>query len=266
MRKSFSQRLQELLDPLLTTQSGPILFIIGIILFALLSNGLYDLLLSWLGAARWVVGFAVVGFIATLAFYYVWRRRFGPRIVVWQLVHPQPGLIALVSHGPADETPAAVAIRFHYKGEDGSRETPTLRHCWLLASPGSATDNAEVLKKKYSTPELQIEVVKIDDVDPHQVFDAVNRVYQAARELPSPLSEGDIVADLTGGSKPMTVGVALACATSGRRLQYLQARQHDDTGRAVKESGSDPIAVRLDFERLSKENRRDSLRNGQVAN
>lgn len=259
MRKTYSQRLQELLDPLLTTQSAPILFIIGIVLFALLGNGIYDLMLNWTGAAIWVVVFAVIGIIAALTFYFVWRRRFGPRIVVWQIVHPQPGLITLVSHGPADETPAAAAIRFHYNmGKDGSSQTPTLRHCWLLASPGPATDNAEALKKKYSTPELQIEIVTIDAVDPHQVFNAVNRIYQAARELASPLNEYEIVADLTGGNKPMTVGVALACATSGRRLQYLQAREHDDKGLAVKGSGSDPIAVRLDFDRLSKENRRGS--------
>ena len=143
---------------------------------------------------------------------------------------------------------------FHYKGEDGSRETPTLRHCWLLASPGAATDNAEALQKKYSTPDLQIEVVRIDKaLDPHQVFNTVNKIYQTARELPSPLNDNDIVADLTGGNKPMTVGVALACATSGRRLQYLQARRHDDKGQADKGSGADPIAVRLDFDRLSKE-------------
>jgi hypothetical protein len=59
-----------------------------------------------------------------------------------------------------------------------------------------------------------------DANDPNQIRKIVEAIYQDAKENHD-LDDSDIIADYTGGTKSMTAGLVLACASPDRRLQYV---------------------------------------------
>jgi hypothetical protein len=56
----------------------------------------------------------------------------------------------------------------------------------------------------------------VSPADAQDTFDYVNRIYRNSGCEP-----GDIIADFTGGTKPMTTGMIMACLKSDRELEYV---------------------------------------------
>jgi len=60
--------------------------------------------------------------------------------------------------------------------------------------------------------------------DAQDTFDQVNRVYRVdASRLQ--LAAEEIIADFTGGTKPMSVGMIMACLPVDRSLEYVAFNQ-----------------------------------------
>jgi hypothetical protein len=78
----------------------------------------------------------------------------------------------------------------------------------------------------------------------HRLVDAI---YTEAMEVHG-LKEEEVVADYTGGTKSMTSGMVLACASPRRPLHFMKPRQYAKDGRADSEAGSDPVAIDIRFE------------------
>lgn len=57
------------------------------------------------------------------------------------------------------------------------------------------------------------------------------------------LADTDLIADITGGQKPMTVGLALACSAGNVQMQYMKIKRTP-----VGEAQTDirPVAIRID--------------------
>jgi hypothetical protein len=192
------------------------------------------------------------------------QKLFQRKIIV-RPIRPRAGLIVLVSQGKLDEIPAMAAIRYHFRGEADERETATLRHCWLVTSPRprlpeepshgnmqSAWQNALDLKERYRD-QLEMHVVEIDPDDPADIYTKINHIYGEAKT--KRLRMSDLVADFSGGTKMMSVGMVLACTPSDRDVEYLKPRQLDERGRAVPSAGADPKLVDLRFfPRISDDN------------
>lgn len=152
------------------------------------------------------------------------------------------GLVVLVSSGP--DPPAAGAIAYHC-------EDNTLTHCWLVTGPGegnfSSEKNAESLKALWEPKGVHVETIELRNAfDAEEAFLKTQVVYEVAQTVHG-LTVEDLIADFTGGTKPMTMGLVLATVERGIDLQYMQAVQTDERGRALVGTRSYPRMIDVGF-------------------
>lgn len=132
------------------------------------------------------------------------------------------GLIALVSPERPDqriaEQAAFDAIDYH---------RAALRRCWLIASggEGGSLPAAHALRQFCEQRAIGASVWQVEDAlsiaETYNVVDWLYTYDLAAHQL----AETDVIADITGANKPMTVGMLLACR--GRRpVQYMARQAH----------------------------------------
>ena len=173
-----------------------------------------------------------------------------------------PGLITVMSKVPPEAiSPAEAAIEHHWQNGNGN-----LRHCWLICG-GPSLKSALILLKKLtgqnfeenlrdftlshpdnSNRKLKISLKEIDISnidDPNVSFKLANQIYEeAAAEEMEP---ENIIVDYTGGTKSMTAGLILACASSERRLQFMRPGGYDAEGRADRNLPSKATEVKIAF-------------------
>jgi hypothetical protein len=127
------------------------------------------------------------------------------------------GLILLVS--PQRTTEALYELSA-YQAIDYHRAT--LRHCWLIATDGTAGSEptAAALAKHFETYQLHSTICTITNgADAAETLQTVTAIFaQIAQD--SALDPAMIITDITGGSKAMTAGAALACGTL-HPMQYM---------------------------------------------
>jgi CRISPR-associated protein (Cas_Cas02710) len=128
------------------------------------------------------------------------------------------GLILLVSNPNS----AMFAISYHYVTKG------TLKKVWLLPSEsGSSTEFgsstmpvAEAIKTKCSENQYNIKIEihpnGVSPADAQDTYDAVRRIFRLSGYEPH-----EIIADFTGGTKPMSVGMIMACLPVDRELEYV---------------------------------------------
>ncbi len=149
-------------------------------------------------------------------------------------ISPHQGLILLIS--PNRKAPALLAVEHHL---------PMLKHCWLLSSQESL-ETAEELAVEIKSRWQQVNIFPVHDtrVDPENIestYSMVTRIYENMASTLG-LAEKDIVADITGGQKPMTAGMAVACYSLNRKMQYLKALR-DINGNLIKDASPIPVLV-----------------------
>ena len=177
---------------------GPV---VSAVLVALLVNIFTEALTAWGGLwLAWIVVAALV--VATVVFVYAYaisesRRPAQGLGTLTDLPHPEQyrGLISLFSR----EDTLREAIRYHQ---------PVLEHCWLLVTPQM---RERALRFESEFPELKFTPYPLaDHYDSQGCYRAVVKIFQedAARLGMAPRQ---VIADITGGTKPMTLGMAMAC-------------------------------------------------------
>jgi hypothetical protein len=158
---------------------------------------------------------------------------------------PHKGLIVLVSPGKLDVP--LQSIQHHAQ---------LLQHCWLIASQGSgqdclasqrtAAELAEQIRLRW--PKVEVHYGSDYQADPDDVVSAwklVDQIYAAAPQFD--LAAPDILADITGGLKPMTAGMALACLAPERDMQYMKTVR-DENGEPQR--GAPLIAVQISTQEI----------------
>lgn len=205
-------------------------FLFGSVCLGVLSNAVYQILVSWWGSrAPVAVGIAIGSFVALV--FAVWS--FGRVVKALQLDppdafatrHPAPrkGLILMVSR----IDPSRKAIEYHEEA---------LEQCWLICSTRTL-DLARQLIKTF--PKIRFpEPLLINDVQsPLEFRDCIEKIYQ---NLPDGWQESDVIADYVGMTAHGSVGMALACVPARRPLQYTPA-PYDEQLRPVEPL--DPIEI-----------------------
>ncbi|HNP69881.1 MAG TPA: hypothetical protein PLO33_14610 [Kouleothrix sp.] len=95
-----------------------------------------------------------------------------------------------------------------------------LTHCWLIATSGEGGSlaTAHELARYFSGVQSAIWQV-LDPIHADETFALVERIFTI--DLPDAgLTASDVLADITGGTKPMTAGMVLACGHQ-RAMQYM---------------------------------------------
>ncbi len=231
---------------------SPLAVLAGAVLLGLISEAGYELLKRALGEAA-VVLVAVLGTLALILLGYSlyerlldWRVNVGP-------VQPHRGLIVLVSHRDVEANPALSALRFHFG--DGSDETRKTGHCYLVSDKrhpsgvepeGSSFANAEKLRSLYRERLATCEIIEVSAEDCEDIQRQSDRAWRLLR-MGSRLPASEIIADVTGGTKRMTIGLVLSAMGTGCKLEYLQPRRVLPSGQPDAAAGWDPQEISLRF-------------------
>ncbi len=253
------RRLNVLIDPLLTPSRAPWVFMLGIVLFSLLANAIYDWLFARVGSPL-TIGLVAALSIVVLALVTEWYRRRLRRTLVSVALQPRRGLVVLVSQGTLREGATESAIHYHYRGKnDEERPAGALRYCWLLTSPSepvrgngpeaepplgrvSAWANATYLVEKYAG-RIEMHVVQIDPNDPVDVYHKVENVLREAED--KGLGRNDLAVNFKGGTKEMSVGMVLAATTHGYSVETTLPGERDADG--YRKAGSPSEVIMLDL-------------------
>ncbi|HAJ36712.1 MAG TPA: hypothetical protein DCL15_13585 [Chloroflexi bacterium] len=211
---------------------GPVL---TAILVALLVNMLTEALTSWGGVGFGFLVWAVLA-ACTVTFVYLYelarrrRRREGTALgMPADREHPKQskGLVFLYTNDAA----LREAIEYH---------RPVLKHCWLVVTPELQTAAANVIGQM---EEIHFAVKPISDLyNTRACYDTANHIFEREAPLQQiPLSQ--VMADITGGTKPMTVGLLLACVKHGVAVEHVPALYDKITHKPI--GTLPPIAIEL---------------------
>jgi hypothetical protein len=139
-------------------------------------------------------------------------------IVVQEMLPPLfLGLIVLVGPGRAGSDPleqsAMDAILYHVKG---------LKYCWLIGSSGEkgSVDVVEAIQEECKHLQIQTYTYFVDEpMDINPTYALAEKIY--SDDVPAVgLTDQDVIADITGATKPMSFGLLRACGVS-RPMQYM---------------------------------------------
>jgi hypothetical protein len=201
------------------TPRFPLFFLVGMLILAVMGNMLTDLLKDRFGSAPWrlIFIFLISGVALALL---VGAAHVAGAIQKKPLAEPYgikgkpkpekyKGLIAFVSGQEPDHL--RKAVEYH---------SDKLQSAWLIATKETKA-MARELQDEFESDTLSITVKDLDD--PWDLAKAKRVVEQIYADELGDLGEEDVIADFTGGTKPMTVGMIFACMTPSRKLEYVPA-------------------------------------------
>lgn len=202
-------------DPLITSLSQVpwFGFVLTAILVAAMVNLATSIIIEWVGAG-WAFALLAVGIILTLLFAnlfaYRWRQQIaeGERII-GERPHPtkRAGLIVMVTKAPTSRK----AVDYHL---------PVLKHLWLIETP-EMRELANQLRTYAEENGVTCYPLDLDqEYDANQCYHSVRSVFEA-RATQVGLEREQVIADMTGGTKPMTAGMVLACTDLKMALQHV---------------------------------------------
>lgn len=227
-------------------------FCLGVLFLSVASNWVYDIARSprdLLTAHSLGVLIALVVMLGLAYWLYQQdRRKLLERLEIQAsfiesaTVPPRRGLIWLLSPGSVDHP--AFAIAHHY----GREEPHALEHCWLIMTRGDRRieEARQALEERLEALGIQVQLhpVEVPRPDVESTYRAVDRVYQEGLAEVG-LSPEQVVADITGGLKPMTTGMALACLLRDLDLEYVET-DRDEWGQPI-DGTQRVVTVDVDF-------------------
>ncbi len=136
--------------------------------------------------------------------------------------------------------PQIKAVEYHQaKGK--------LRDIWLVTSQSYDTvkgsEDAAVILEKYlrlkykDKPEVHREGLSVKEWDYRGLWELGEKIFRE-----SGYKEEVLLADVTGGTKMMSVAMALACIPPGRRMQYVYS-ERDWQGNPLEKGAIDPVVI-----------------------
>ncbi len=127
-----------------------------------------------------------------------------------------------------------VGLIFLFSREDTLREAltyhaPVLTHTWLLVTPELQLKAAEAVQH-YPTVTFAIRPLP-NLFDTQACYRAVLEIYQND-VLNQRIDAKKVISDITGGTKPMTMGMILACVQGGYPIEHVPTR-YDSDGKPI---------------------------------
>ena len=145
--------------------------------------------------------------------------------------------------------PQLAAIRYHLGGG-------ALRDCWLITTHAGDAGN-ETLGSVAAVPVLEAFIRRLpggQSVSLHtgeaytvapMAYDAIYEIVDRIFRQEAVYRPSHVIADITGGTKLMTIGIALACLSPGRKMEYMSS-DRDWKGEPVPEGELAPVLVDVD--------------------
>lgn len=201
---------------------------------AVLLASLINVLTSSLFEAGAWLAWSFVAVLAAAAIVFVlyynrrynrWIRNLGP-IADIDPPPQYPGLIVLYSR---KET-ALAALEHH---------SPALKHCWLIVTPEMQASAGETIAQ---FPAVRFSALSISNLYNAQAcYEIVRHIYQQGVGNMG-LRPEQVIADITGGTKPMTMGMIVACLEGGFAIEHVPTK-YDSNGNP--QGPLPPIEIRV---------------------
>lgn len=219
-----------------------LVFILGLFVTGVLSNFLYDILANGTDILiQAVVPVTVAcGALVMLAYWlfqvHIRTLQISTAVTDASTIDPRRGLVWILS--PQQVDAPLMVINYH---------RTKLTHVWVILVKGdsSTQKTLEMLRGKVHNAgwQITIEPVMIDRHDVESTYNAVNMIF---REMvpAAGLQADDVVVDITGGLRPMTAGLIVACSFHNFTMQYLSS-DRDIQGNVIE--GTQRI-VRVDID------------------
>ncbi|MFQ5577273.1 MAG: hypothetical protein ACE5G8_09840, partial [Anaerolineae bacterium] len=132
-----------------------------------------------------------------------------------------------------------------------------LEHCWLLTTKGQQTPGSSPyapllvaylrerkgIRCKFHHGEAYTISLDDDALIFSKTYDQVQRILKQTERLK--IASQELVADITGGVRSMTLGMILACLNGDRDVEFVGTR-YDERG----EPAGDPFPIIFSFEPL----------------
>jgi len=199
-------------------------FVLGLLVVELVGNAIYDLLAAPMGNLSIIWRPLLIAAVLVSLAYALFRRDrqrgagIKVRVDKSRLAPPHAGLIWLLGPGPFDHL--LFALRHHHKGGGGA-------HCWLVMQ------DVELVRETFGQLSqrllaegmpTRLHPVYIPQLDVEAAYGAVRSALEreAAEEG---LEPGNVIADITGGTKPLTAGMLLAALTTGCAMEYVESER-----------------------------------------
>ncbi|MDQ3693842.1 MAG: hypothetical protein M3464_09460 [Chloroflexota bacterium] len=195
-----------------------IAFVFGSVAIGLVGSGLFDLIVEWrgrsVGTLLWLTGgpLLVLTIVGSIFASFANRQRSAtnPNQDDDEFP-PYPVLIVFVS--PGNNKSHVPAIDYHAR--KGS-----LRECYLIHTSESI-ENSDEVRRDFADDVSRIVPRLLDDsASVRSAFESVRAAIDHAR-IDGATSD-EILVDITGGTKMMTAGAVLACASGGVAIQYTE--------------------------------------------
>jgi hypothetical protein len=220
----------------LSPEHSIIRYVVGTAALTVAIQFVYDQLTLGFGAAGAGALIAALLILALLMFWWDYRRRHiqksTPR---FQPIQPRQGLVILVSSGN-EEVPLKL-VEHH---------AVALSQVWLISSKESlmtADRLVEAIHERW--PGVVVHPTAdyvVDAESPRSAWDVVKRIFDE-----SELASANLVVDITGGTKLMSIGASLACSEPGRDMEYLVTPRRPQDGDVDTGAVGIPIQISTDW-------------------
>lgn len=226
-----------------------LLFLLGWLMLGLMTTSPYDIITQALGktylrlALLFVVAFLVLLIIFFALDRFI-RRRIADAAVPIEPDRRAEGHRALVVLvGPGGGRPHESAVAYHRAEENGA----ALRVCWYIYTPEAR--QAGLALEQGAAGAVHFHPIPIPgETDARAAYRGVSEALDAATSaaITPPLTEADLIVDITGGTKPMTAGAVVACAERGVALQYMYSPRNE-RGEII--AGRRAVAMKVELAR-----------------
>jgi hypothetical protein len=193
----------------------------------------------------WVVGVLLLLIVALVIVALVQARRQTAQLVLvpdTEQPAKHAGLIVMIGRGRPNADPTEQAARYSIQ-----HHLPALKRCWLLASSGAegSLPFAPAFRTFCEQNGVQAEVREVRDAFGVQnTYEVVQQIYE--KDAPrAGLPEHEVIADVTGATHPMAIGMALACGER-RPMQYMTGTPYGEKGKVAS------TPRRLEFRRRAR--------------
>ena len=205
-------------------------FALGLLVIGILGDLLYELLTTPQDVLSAVWQTLVASAVFTVLAYLLYRRDLQRKRKVQAVVDerriapPHAGLIWMLGPGRFDHL--LFALRHHQQGGGAT-------DCWLVMQ-----SDVEPVRQAFSQLSQQLVEQRmttrlhpfyIPKLDVWEAYKAVRTILER-ETIEEGLEPGRAIADITGGTKPLTTGMVLAAITTNSALEYVES-DRDDQGR-----------------------------------
>ena len=191
---------------------GPV---VSAVLIAMVVELVLEALFTWGGLVLEAVGVGVLTLstVAFVFFYHRTRQRMVATIGdIADLPNPHQyrGLVFLFSN----ERTLRKAVEYHLP-----------EYCWLIVTPKMQQPASQAITTiNANHPKVQFDTVPIPNLyDTQACYQVVRNIYQH-ETVRLEFEPQEIISDITGGTKPMTMGMILACLEGDYAIEHIPTK------------------------------------------